>query len=220
MMINLQRYGLLLASVISCATLAACDDDDELDEIDELDDVDHPDEVAELVITEGETQGEALAAQADAELAGVAPKDAVSRISAILLEIDQGEIAHSQIELDAGADPVARDFAAQMIDEHSRHDELVDDLLVRRSLSAVSGGVTAELRAGADAGIDVLTRESQVSVDFRYLRVELQMHVTGEVLVDSLINNAPDAEVEAFLVVTRDLIAAHREEAEALLRGW
>lgn len=213
-MLNLRLYGTLLAAVISCAGLATgCDDDDG-------DDIEDGDDAADLANAEGEDMGEALVDQADAELAGVVPEVAVSRIGAILLAIDIGEISHAQVELDLGADPVVLDFAARILEEHSLHDELVDDLLDVRRLVATEGGVSTELRAEAEAGIDVLTRESRVSIDFTYLQLELEMHVAAELLVDGLIDHAPDAVLEDFLIATRDAIAVHRDEAEDLLRGW
>jgi predicted outer membrane protein len=207
-MTTFQRYGILLASALSCAGLAACSNDDEDSGI----------AAADAAAEDGEAMGANLAGQAEDEIGGEPRAVAVGRIGAILIAIDGGELAQAQAELNRGDDEDALDYAVMMRDEHTAHTEEVEDLLEDRGIAPDENGVSGTLRAEAFAGADDLARAPRRDVDFAYLRLQVKMHAAAGVLVSRLIDLSPDAELLDFLAVTHGAIARHRLEAEALLR--
>lgn len=174
---------------------------------------------ADVAEEEGTARGSLLANQAGDEFRGDDPELVVAQIGAVLLALDDGEVLQAEVELDLGSDWEALDFAAKMRDEHSRHADAVTDLLSVRRISPVESGVSGELRGEAAAAVVELERATWLQVDFTYLRLQVELHAAGEVLVGSLIELAPDEELAGFLEATRGAIAEHRAEAEALLRA-
>jgi predicted outer membrane protein len=210
-MTTFKRYGVLLASALSCAGFAACHDDDD-------DDDDSGIEAADAAAEDGEAMGASLASRADGEIGGQPRAVAVGRIGAILIAIDGGEIAQAQAELDRGDDEDALDYSVMMRDEHTAHTDEALDLLEDRGIAPVEGGISGTLRAEAFAGADDLARAPRRDVDFAYLQLQVKMHAAAGVLVSRLIDLSPDAELLDFLAVTHGAIARHRLEAAALLR--
>jgi Domain of unknown function (DUF4142) len=209
-----KRYGFLLAGALAGAALAACSDGGDDD-----DDDNSGIEAAEEATEDGENMGARLAGRAQTEIGGQPRLNAIGHIGAILLTLDEGEIAQAQAELDRGGDAEALDFAAVLRGEHEDHAEAVEDLLAARTAAPIEGAVSSALRAEALAGADDLGSAERRSVDFEYLRLQVKMHAAGQVLLNRLIELSPDAVLLDFLVVTHDAIERHRVQAEALLRA-
>lgn len=207
-MTMLTRSGILLAGALTCAGLAACDDDDAGSGI----------EAADVAAEDGQAMGSRLANRADDELGGQPREVAIGRISAILIAIDGGELAQAQAELDRGHDEEALDYAEKMRDEHTAHTGEVEELLSERGVAPVENEVSGTLRAEALAGVDDLSNTPRRDIDFAYLELQVKMHAAAGVLVSRLIDLVPDAELLDLLAVTHVAIAQHRLEAEALLR--
>lgn len=204
-----QRSGILLVSALTCAGLAACNDDD---------DDGQGIEAADAAVEDGQVMGSRLANRADDELGGQPRTVAIGRIGAILIALDGGELAQAQIELDRGDDDDALDYAAMMRDEHTAHTGEVMELLTEQGVAPVENEVARTLRAEAFARADDLSLTPRRDVDFAYLELQVKMHAAAGVLVSRLIDLVPDAELLDLLAVTHGAIAQHRLEAEALLR--
>jgi predicted outer membrane protein len=207
-----RRYGWLLASALSCAGLAAaCAEGDDLDG--------DGGEAADAAAEEGEAKGASFVDLADDELANEPPVLAIARLGAILLALDDGEVGQAEVELERGRDAVVLDFAAQMRDEHSLHADDLEALLFDRGIPPVENTLSGALRLEAFAGMSELGDTPRGRIDFAYMRTQVVMHTAAGVLVERLIDLAPeDEELLDFLLATRDAIAGHRLEAVAILR--
>jgi putative membrane protein len=208
-MMEPRRYGLLLACVLAAAGLAACGDNDDVI-IDE----------ADVAAEEGEAVGGDLAGRSDDELGGQPEVIVIARLGAIVLTLDDGEIAQADAALDRVDDPRVIDHAERMLDEHSLNAEELEDLLYARRITPAENAVSAALRAEAEAGLRELERAPDRQVDFAYMRMQVKMHAAAGVLVGRLLDHAPgaDAALLDFLAATRDVIADHQLAAEAILR--
>jgi predicted outer membrane protein len=191
-MTMLKRYEILLVGTLTCAGLAACNDNDDGDGI----------EAAGVAAGDGQAMGSRLANRADDELGGQPREVAIGRIGAILIALDGGELAQAQVELDRGDDEEALDYAEMMRDEHTAHTGQVEELLAKRGVAPVENGVSRTLRAEAFAAADDLSLTPRRDVDFAYLELQVKMHAAAGVLVSRLIDLVPDAELLALLAVT------------------
>jgi predicted outer membrane protein len=211
-MLTPRRYGWLLASALSCAGLqAACSDDD----------IGRPgDAAADAATDDGEEMGSILADQAQAQMGHEPAPDALAHLGAIVLAIDDGEISQAEIAIDRANDPVVMDYAQRMNDEHADHADTLEVLLGDRGASPSESAVSGSLRAEAFAGISELKGTPRNELDFAYMRLQVKMHAAAGVLINRLYDLAPaDGELLDFLDATRSAIAAHRSQAEAILRA-
>jgi predicted outer membrane protein len=214
-MITPRRYGWLVASALSCAGLAtACSDSDE-------DSGGRPgDAAADAATGDGEEMGSVLADQAQAQLGHEPAPAAIAYLGAIVLAIDGCELSQAEIAIDRANDPVVMDYADRMSDEHADHSDTLEALLADRGVSPTESAVSGSLRAEAFAGIRELKGTPRSELDFVYMRLKVKMHAAAGVLVNRLCDLAPDdAALLGFLDATRDAIAAHRTQAEAILRA-
>jgi len=212
-MITPLRYGWLVASALSCAGLAtACSDEDSGGR--------PGDAAADAAAGDGEEMGSVLADQAQAQLGHEPAADAIAHLGAIVLAIDGGEISQAGIPIDRASDPVVMDYAERMSEEHADHADALEALLADRGVAPTESAVSGSLRAEAFAGISELKGTPRSELDFVYMRLQVKMHAAAGVLVNRLCDLAPDdAELLGFLDATRDAIAAHRSQAEAILRA-
>lgn len=195
------------STALLALSLVACGDDES----------DNGDQAVDDAIAEGETLGQAQAAQTDTELGGEADPDVVAeKTGAILLTIDEGEILHADLALGAADDEGVLDYAQRMVSEHTQHAQQTTDLLAARDLAPLENEIAATLRRQALEMLDVL--EASDDLDFDYTRTQLVMHSQALVIVDTLEGYAPDPELAGFLDQTRATIEDHRARAEELLR--
>jgi predicted outer membrane protein len=138
----------------------------------------------------------------------------------MLLALDEGEVMQAEAALERVQAPAALEFALRMRNEHTAHAAAVRDLLAACHACPSENTVSAALREAAAAGLEELSNAPPDRVGFTYLELQVMMLAAGEVLLDRLIELAPDARLEGFLQTTRDLIAEHRETADATLRAW
>ncbi|HSK00303.1 MAG TPA: DUF4142 domain-containing protein [Kofleriaceae bacterium] len=226
-------------SLVSCAALtAACGDNEPLDDEgvgvpgdgdgggdggaggdgdrDDRDGAAAADAANEL----GVTLGMELAELATAELANQPRYVVWSRIGAILLALDEGEILQAELALERGLEPDALEYALRMRSAHTAHAAQVRALLAACHACPLENAVSAALREAAAGGIDDLRAARSELVGFEYMGLRVLMHAAGEVLLDRLIELAPDVRLEDFLRTTRDHVAEHREASDAILRAW
>ncbi len=237
---RLRRCWMLLVSLVSCAALtAACGDNETLDDDGasvpgdgdgggggggdggggdgDGDDRDG-NAAADEANARGVTLGMELAALATAELANQ-PKYVVwGRVGAILLALDEGEVLQAELALERGLEPAALEYALRMRSEHTAHAAQVRALLAACHACPLENQVSAALRGAAAGGIDDLRAARSELIGFEYMELQVMMHAAGEVLLDRLLDLAPDARLEGFLQTTRDHVAEHRETGDALLR--
>jgi len=207
-----RRYGWLLGA-LACAGFAACGGDG--------DDGGGGDGVvvADTAGEDGEAMGASLADRAEAELSGEPRSLIIERLGGIALALDDGEVSQAETALELGEDPQVLDFAEHMRRAHSEHADELEDLLSDRGFVPTQGEVSGRLRTEAFVGIDELRHTPPGQVDFAYLRIQVMMHAAAGVLVDRLIDVAPDAELFDFLRETSAAISDHRIQAEAILRA-
>jgi predicted outer membrane protein len=230
---------MLLASVLSCAALtAACGDnltpdDDGVGVPGDGDggggdngggDGDRDDRdgnaAADAANERGVALGMELAELATAELANQPRFVVWGRVGAILLALDEGEILQAELALERGLEPAGLEYALRMRSEHTAHAAEVRALLAACHACPLDNPVAAALREAAARGIDDLRAARAELVGFDYMGLQVMMHAAGEVLLERLIELAPDQRLEDFLRTTRDHVAEHREASDTILRAW
>jgi predicted outer membrane protein len=222
----LRTFGILLASVLftaSCGDNLGPDDETVVPGGDEGggddnggggDEAGQGNAAADAASAEGEAAGGALAALAEGLSCDVA------RLGAILLALDQGEIAQAQVAFGAAIDPEVAGFAALMRDAHTAHAASVQAWLDASWVAPVETPISTALRTEATAMVSTLQGAAREVIDFTYLRAQVKMHAAGDVLLARLIQIASGhPQLVDFLQQTHDAVVHHRREAEALLRA-
>jgi predicted outer membrane protein len=168
-------------------------------------------------IAEGQARGEMLATMAAEDLSVQNEMVAMSIAGDIMITIDQGEIMQAQLALDNVVfDPAVISFAEQMIDEHTAHTQMVQDLLARFGLTRLDNRISAALRSETEASlVDIANSDNP---DRTYMEFQVMMHQEALVLLGSLDDQVDTAEMDALIRTTEDQIAAHRDTAINVLQ--
>ena len=214
-MMTARRYGLLLAGALSLVALPAmtgCGDEGSGDRPGDM--------AADAASDDGEEMGAALAQQAEDMIESEPPSAALAHLGGIIVALDHGEVAQAELALDRAGDPVVQDYAARMSNEHRARADWVEDLLASRGASPEESSISGTLRMEAYASIGELRATPRHDLDFAYMRLQVKMHAAAGVLVNRLFGIAPDdGPLHDLLQATRDAVAAHRSQAEAILRA-
>ena len=195
---TLLAFPLLLAA----AVLPACTDDDQDD--------------ADIASDDGNDLGESHAVNTEAELLIDDVPTAAGKAGAIMMAIDDGEIALADFILDVSSDPVILDFADEMIFVHTQHMADTAELLLTLDLVPIENATSIALAQEVDANLRLLGIAADV--DFEYMRQQVVMHSEALVIVDVLVDITPIDELAAWFADTLPVIEAHHLEAMGILR--
>lgn len=135
--------------------------------------------------------------------------------TANLGEVDQAEIAVVRAD---DADVV--DFAQTMVEDHGDGAEAAEALAEAEDLTLQPNSVSAMLRAESMATVGLLQSASDEEFDLVYMDAQVAAHTEVlSLLEDTLIPQADNPALEAFLVETRTHVSEHLESAESILEA-
>ena len=155
------------------------------------------------------TPGVALA-QAGAKLSD--PQIAHIAVTANAIDVEMGELARER-----GTDERVRAFARRMITDHTAVNEQAGALAARLGVTPEDNEVSRGLRQGGDAAKRALRAAGDAGFDRAYLEREVAYHrAVLQVLDDTLIPGAANAELRTLLEQARGAVAAHLAHAGEL----
>lgn len=146
--------------------------------------------------------------------------DSDADIMAVTAAANQGEIVTSQLALTRASDPRVRAYAERMLAEHTAALEQQTALAQRLGVTPTENEASRELAVNAAKGVEAMENETGEEFDREYMDWQADSHEdTLQLLDDELIPRAGNAELRAMLVTMRGAVAAHLEEARAIVDG-
>ena len=147
----------------------------------------------------------AAAGPSDAQIAAIV-------VTANQVDIDAGELAKSRTQ-----SPPVREFAQQMITDHTGVNKQATALVNRLKVTPEPNDTSKSLQQGGDANVAHLKTLSGVAFDRAYVDHEVAYHQQViDALDKTLVPSAQNAELKALLVKVRPAFVAHLEHAKHL----
>jgi putative membrane protein len=166
--------------------------------------------------TPAASQGdEATPAEASMQGKSVAPTD--GQIVQILATVDTGEIEQAQLATSRATSPQVRQFATEMIDQHTESRAKGAQLAAQAGLSLAGSKQGDELHAkGAQTKQDLQNSEP-TAFDDAYMQAQVKQHQEVLDLIDTkLTPAATNPDVRATLTTTRGMVQHHLTEAQQI----
>lgn len=156
-----------------------------------------------------------LAFAADKGLVGVTLSDA--EILQVLHVANMGEIEAAQAAQSKATSPQVKQFAEQMIKDHTAMDRKGKELGQKLGLKPADSALSNGLKAKAKTAITGLKATSGEVFDEAYMASQVSMHGdVQEAIRDSLMPSVKNAELKALLQEAKPKIDAHLQEAQQL----
>ena len=153
-----------------------------------------------------------LASSAYAQTAPTDAQIAMIVVTANQVDIDAGKLAETM-----GSTQEVRDFGRRMVLDHSGVNQKATALVKKLNVTPESGATSASLKKDGDANLAKLKKLEGVAFDRAYLDNEVKYHqAVLDMLNETLIPNAKNAELKTLLVSVRPAFESHLEHAKQL----
>ena len=140
------------------------------------------------------------------------PQIAAIVVTANQVDIDAGKLATSR-----ASSRDVRQFAQQMITDHTSVNKSATDLVKKLNVKPESNPTSESLKKGGDENMASLKKLKGAEFDKAYVNHEVEYHQTVLDAVDkTLIPSAQNADLKALLVKVRPTFAAHLDHAKQL----
>ncbi|WP_138477030.1 DUF4142 domain-containing protein [Dyadobacter bucti] len=156
-----------------------------------------------------DSSNEASADNAGTESAAVAEDDAEFAVEAA--NGGMAEVALSKIAEEKATDPKVKEFAAQMITDHSKANDELKTLAASKNITLPSAPNEEKQKAAADLG-----GKNGSDFDEAYISQMKKDHEKTVKLFEDAQKEVKDAELKAFIDKTLPVIKAHAEHAKSL----
>lgn len=156
-----------------------------------------------------------LATAGIARAQAAAPSDA--QIVGIVVTANQIDIDAAKLALQKSKNQQVRDFAQQMIDDHTALGKNVGDLVKKLNVTPANGDTSNTLKQQAAAETTKLNSLSGRAFDREYINHEVAYHkAVIDAVGDTLIPNAQNSELKAALQGAAPLFQGHLQHAEQI----
>jgi predicted outer membrane protein len=202
-----------LVCALALALAPACTDDDD-------DDVIIVEDPVGDAVAEGTARGEALADQAFDELTGNDYAIVIGKTATILATLNDGEIAQAQFAIQVvNADDVF-DLANEILIDHEDANAELDSVVRFYGVPYLESSTADALAADASAALAELRATPPQDIDFVYTDLQVVQHAQALVVLDELYVQVGAGEMGDFILNSRDMVAAHLEDAEDILETF
>lgn len=140
-----------------------------------------------------------------------------AEVLGLLATANDAEISAGQVAITKGQKQEVKDFGLKMVTDHTANNLKIKATEVKSSITRADSDMSRELKKNADAAIDNLKNAKDADFDKSYIDGQVMMHQELLTSLDtSLIPNAKNADVKAYLTDTRTVVESHLKEAQAI----
>lgn len=140
-----------------------------------------------------------------------------ANIAAVASASNQGEINSSRVALQKGENAQVKQFAQRMVDDHTRMEEEMSQLLQSKGVTPQDNAQSTQMKQTAQTAIQQMEGMTGRQLDSAYVAFQVQAHqATLQALETMLIPNARDPQVKALLEKARPAVAQHLADAQKL----
>ena len=141
-----------------------------------------------------------------------------ANIAAMGSASNQEEIQASRVAVERAADQRVKAFAQRMIDEHTRVEQQMAQMLAAKGMAPMDNAYSAQVKRNLPPTLEMLRGLSGREFDAGYMLRQVAMHEMTLLNLDTtMIPEADDPEMKSFLQQTvRPAVQQHLAEAKAL----
>jgi putative membrane protein len=144
-----------------------------------------------------------------------APALTDANIAAIVVAANTVDIQNAQVASSKSKNAAVKAFAAQMITDHTSVNKKATDLVTKLNVTPEENDTSRGLVAGASATRDSIKAKTGAAFDKAYIDNEVAYHqAVIDMLDNTLIPGAANAELKALLVSVRPAFEAHLDHAK------
>ena len=157
----------------------------------------------------------AACATTDTHMANALPE---GDIASIVSTANEGEIQQGNVATSRATSADVRSFAQMMVTDHTRALEEGRTVFTNRGISPAENDTSRTLRNNSQRTVTALGTYNGAEFDRAYMRSQVDLHQWLLTTLDTvLIPSARTAEVRSLLTNQRGSVAAHLEQARAIL---
>jgi len=139
------------------------------------------------------------------------------QLLAVLASVDTGEIKQAQVALAKAASSQVRNFASDMIEQHTRAKQSGAAFATQNGLAQRSSPASQKLERDGGEVLDSLQRTDIREFDQVYVQTQLNQHAAVLDMLDTqLIPSAPTARIKQHLTAARTMVQQHLTHAQQL----
>ena len=140
-----------------------------------------------------------------------------AEVLGLLAIANDAEISAGHVAMNKGQKQEVKDFGLKMVTDHTANNLKIKAVELKSGIARADSDMSRQLKKDADAAIDGLKNAKDADFDLAYINGQVNMHqqLLNE-LDASLIPNAQNADVKAYLTETRVAVEAHLNEAKAI----
>jgi putative membrane protein len=143
------------------------------------------------------------------------PTDA--QIVQIVATVDTGEIEQAQIATTKATSPLVREFATEMIDEHTKSKQEGTQLAASASITPTGSATANKLKQDGSQVRDSLTNADATSFDQTYIKAQVKQHQEVlDMLKAQLIPAATNAQLQQQLAAAQTMVEHHLMKAKQI----
>ncbi|HEX8391697.1 MAG TPA: DUF4142 domain-containing protein [Longimicrobium sp.] len=140
-----------------------------------------------------------------------------ANIAAVASASNQDEIQTSQIALQKATRPDVRQFAQQMVDEHTRVEQQMRQALQAKGMAPQDNAMSQQMKQTMQAALQQLGTATGAAFDEAYVAHQVQSHqATLQALQTQLIPNARDPQLKQMLQAVQPRVQQHLQMAQSL----
>jgi putative membrane protein len=139
------------------------------------------------------------------------------QIAKILETVDSGEIAQAQVALTKATDSRVKEFAAEMVRQHTESKQQGAQLVTQAGLTPASSALSKKLESGGANVLDSLNKADASNFDATYMKAQIQQHQDVLDLISTqLIPAAKNGALQAQLGAAQTMVQHHLTEAQQI----
>jgi putative membrane protein len=140
-----------------------------------------------------------------------------AEVLGLLGTANDGEINMAQVAVSKAQNTDVKAFAARMVADHTANNVKLKAVEVKSSIARVESDQSKELKKNMDQMVDTLKKTPDASFDKTYIDGQVAGHQQLLMALDqTLIPNAQNADVKAYLQDTRTAVEEHLKAAQDL----
>jgi putative membrane protein len=140
-----------------------------------------------------------------------------AQITQILATVDSGEIEQAQLAAAKATDPRVREFAQNMIDQHTQSKLEGQQLAAQNNLTPTPSPMATQLQSKANQTLEQLKAADASSFDQMYMRAQIKQHqAVLNALSDQLQPAASSPALKQMLSKARSMVQHHLDQAQQI----
>jgi putative membrane protein len=140
-----------------------------------------------------------------------------AEVLGLLATANNAEINAGQVAISKGQKQEVKDFGLKMVKDHSANNLSIKQTELKSKINRADSATSRELKKNMDAAIDSLKSSKDADFDKAYIDGEVRLHQELLTSLDqTLIPNAKNVDVKAYLMSTRTAVQDHLTAAQKI----